>query len=151
MSNSPKTLGVIAALMLLAGFATSQLLVGSGYPFPASPWTLLVSIPVIGLAVLIFSLPIRRYTRSLAKSERAKRPSNHYSYRVLLLARAGQLTAAGFLGWHLGALIWAGMFAPIAELQASGWLGTAGSTLMLLSCYLAEWNCRAPKDSGDRG
>jgi Zn-dependent protease len=68
----------------------------------------------------------------------------------LVLARAIILTAAGFFGWHLGGLIWLFTFsnAP-SQLVTPALIGLAGSLIMLLAGYLAEFNCRTTKNKDE--
>jgi hypothetical protein len=102
-----------------------------------------------GLAIYLLTLPISGYRAKVEKlvSPAPKRPNPFYAFRLLVLARAVMLTGAGFLGWHLGQLVWLVSFsvAPIG-LVAPTLFGLGGSGLMLLGGILAELNCRLPKD-----
>ena len=145
-----KILTILAWVVIGAalGFSASELSEALGFSYPLSPNTLLVTLPFIAIAIYLLSLPILRYRKALEKAwpKPVERPNPFYAVRVLVLARAISLTAAGFLGWHLGGLIWLFTFsnAP-SQLVTPTLLAVLGSFLMLLAGYLAEFNCRAPK------
>jgi hypothetical protein len=141
--------GVIGVAL---GVSASELSEALGFSYPVSPDTLLVTLPFIGVAIYFLSLPIFRYRKALEKTgpNLVERPNPFYAVRVLVLARAIILTAAGFLGWHLGGLIWLFSFsnAP-SQLVTPTLIGLIGSLLMLLAGSLSEFNCRAPKNKDE--
>ncbi len=149
----PNQLLAFLAIGMIGGLSAAQLATGFGLAFPQSPWTLILTLPAIGIAVLIASLPIARYRRQLTKVEegkRAARPNPFYAFRVLIVARATALTAALFAGWYLGGLIWLFGFsvAPAALVTSSG-IGLLAAGLMLGCAVAAEHNCKAPSDPGE--
>jgi hypothetical protein len=141
--------GVIGAAL---GFSASELSEALGFSYPVSPNTLLATLPFIGVAIYFLSLPIFRYRKALERAEPkpVERPNPFYAVRVLVLARAIILTAAGFFGWHLGGLVWLFTFsnAP-SQLVTPALIGLAGSLIMLLAGYLAEFNCRTTKNKDE--
>lgn len=152
-SLQPSQLLAFLASGVVLGLSGAQLFTGFGMAFPQSPWTMIITLPLIGLAVLIASLPIVRYRKKLEKyteGERPARPNPFYAFRVLVIARATSLAAALFAGWHLGGLIWLFSFsvAPTALVASSG-SGAAGSLVMLGCALVAEQNCKAPRDPGE--
>jgi succinate dehydrogenase hydrophobic anchor subunit len=67
-----------------------------------------------------------------------------------LLAKASALTGAGFIGWHLGALI-AQLSLPVsftaALLQNS--FGLVASLVLTVAAIISEQICRLPEDPGN--
>lgn len=152
-SLQPNQLGVFLAVGLILGLSLVQLLTGSGMAFPQSPWSMILILPLIGISVYLASLPIARYRKKLEsyiEGPRPQRPNPFFAFRLLLIARATALTAALFAGWHLGAMLWLVSFsvAP-AALTTPTALGIIGSIAMLIGGYLAEQNCKTPKDPGE--
>lgn len=134
---------------VIAGGSVAQLTSGYGLAFPASDAFLATSLIAIGIAVYGATFPIFRYRRLVEKriTQAVKRPDPLLSFRLLVLSRAVMITAVGFLGWHIGQLIWLWVFsiAP-AALVTPTILGAAASLLLYLGGLGAEFNCRLPKD-----
>ena len=143
-----RALTLIGLIAFIAAAAASQLATGFGFAIPAAPPSVAVTVVVIGIAVLVASLPISSYRRQKESGKRVTRPNPFYAVRVLLFSRAAEITATGFLGWNLGLGIWLAAFTPAALMQQ-----TLVSALFclggLLAALLAEWNCRAPKDGDE--
>jgi hypothetical protein len=146
------------SLRLLAGFLLvggafgalgSEFLVSTGYSFPVSDGSLTATLVGIGLGIYLATLPILIYrikTES-KNSGTVKRPDPLLSFRLLVLARAVILTATGFLGWHLGQVLWLlTVSVGPAGLVSQTVLGILSSVAMLVGGVLAEYNCRLPKD-----
>ena len=152
-SLQPNQILAFLAVGLITGLSAAQLASGFGYAFAQSPWTLIATLPMIGVAVLIASLPIARYRRQKARAEegkRAPRPNPFYAFRVLIIARATALTGALFAGWYLGGLAWLfGFSVAPGALVASSIFGLAGAAVMLSLALVAEHNCKAPSDPGE--
>jgi hypothetical protein len=145
---SPSRVSALGVAALASGFMVAEVLVGYGSPFPVSPASVALSLAVIGIGVFSASFPISRYRKAREQGLTAKRPNPFTAFRILLFARAATITAAGFLGWFTGQLLW--LFTrgnPVEGLVTATALGVAGSALMLILGFLAELNCRAPKDS----
>ncbi len=134
---------------VIAGGSVAQLTSGYGLAFPASDTFLATSLVAIGIAIYGATFPIFRYRRLVEKqiTQAVKRPDPLLSFRLLVLSRAVMITALGFLGWHIGQLIWLWVFsiAP-SGLVSPTILGAAASLLMYLGGLGAEFNCRLPKD-----
>ena len=132
----------------------TQLFAGFGQAFPQSPLSLLLTMPLIGIAVVLAALPIYRYRRAVENytdGPRPARPNPFYALRVLLLSRATALAGMVFVGWHLGALLWLTVFsvAPQGPVQLTS-LGILSSLVMLAGGLIGQQFCRAPKGgSGD--
>ena len=130
-----------------------QLLAGFGQSFPQSPLTLIVTMPLIGLAVVIATWPIYRYRKAVeghSSGPRPERPNPFYALRALVLSRATALAGAMFVGWHFGALIWLVVFsvAPAGPLLITS-IAVVSSIAMLVSGLVGQNNCKAPRDGGE--
>ena len=131
------------------GLTAAQLATGLGYSFPLSQWSMILMLPLIGVAIYLATLPIYRYRKSLEKWEsgpRPSRPNPFFAFRALVISRAIALTAALFAGWYLGGLIWLVSFsiAP-SGLTTPTVFGAIGSLVMLGGGLAGEYNCRAPR------
>lgn len=144
--STAKVLG-LGVSTLAGGFAVSEILVGYGSVFPVAPVSLALSLAVIGVGVFAASFPIARYRKAREQGLPAKRPNPFTAFRILIFARAATITAAGFLGWFSGQLIWLLTLGnPVEGLIVATGLSAGGSALMLILGLLAELNCKAPKD-----
>jgi cytochrome bd-type quinol oxidase subunit 2 len=134
---------------VLAGALVSQLTAGFGLTFATTDAFLATSLVVIGLGIYGATYPIFRYRNQVEKASanRVKRPDALLSFRLLVLSRAVMITGLGFVGWHIGQLIWLWIFsiAPTG-LVAPTIVGAVASMLMYLGGLGAEYNCRLPKD-----
>ena len=127
----------------------AQLFAGFGQSFPQSPATLLLTMPGIGIAVVLITLPIYRYRKaveSYTQGPRPERPNPFYALRALVLSRATALAGTVFAGWHLGALIWLVVFsvAPQGPVLVTS-IGILSSLVMLAGGLLGQHNCKAPR------
>ena len=131
------------------GISVSQFASVTGSAFLATSSSLSITLGAIGIVIYFLTWPILRYRLKIEKQvhPQPKRPNPFYAFRLLVLSRAITLTGGGFLGWHLGQIIWLFSFsvAP-AGLVAPTLFGLGGSALMLLGGLAAEYNCRLPKD-----
>jgi divalent metal cation (Fe/Co/Zn/Cd) transporter len=131
------------------GASFSAILVASGQPFPQSPSSLAITLVGIAIAVCLATLPIQRYKRQLEKKPNSKiaRPNPLTAFRLFVLSRATTIAAAGFVGWHLGQLIWLVSFTlSPAGLVGPTLYGLLASVAMLAGGLVAESNCKLPKD-----
>jgi hypothetical protein len=131
----PAGLASFLAAGAVLGLTAAQLATGLGYSFPLSPWSMILMLPLIGVAIYLATLPIYRYRKSLEKWEsgpRPSRPNPFFAFRALVISRAIALTAALFAGWYLGGLIWLVSFsiAP-SGLTTPTVFGAVGSLVML--------------------
>ncbi|MEY4990749.1 MAG: hypothetical protein RIS08_975 [Actinomycetota bacterium] len=147
-SSNAKGLALIGLIAFIASAGSAQFATGFGLALPLAPASLAVTVFVIGVAVMAASIPILNYRRKKESGKISARPNPFYAVRVLLFARAAQITATGFLGWHLGLGIWLVAFTPATVVQE-----TFFAALLcfggLLAALLAEWNCKAPKDGDE--
>lgn len=130
-----------------------QLLAGFGQSFPQSPLSLIVTMPLIGLAVVLATLPIYRYRKAVEEyrsGPRPERPNPFYALRALVLSRATALAGTIFAGWHFGALIWLVVFsvAPAGPVSVTN-IAVVSSIAMLVGGLVGQNNCKAPRDGGE--
>ena len=98
-------------------------------------------------SIYVYVIRIFRTFKSAERGEFAKRPNPFFAIRILLFARATSITATGFSGWFLGQLGWLFLFGnPVEALVTTTALALLAGLAMLVLGYLAELNCRAPKD-----
>ena len=144
-------------LSLVGGFLYSSWAVANGYHVPVSALSLSVSVLVVAMVLLVLALPIYKYKRSLKKALEAKDNKNQrvlpvdpfYAVRVLLLAKASAITAALFVGWHLGVIGYL-LNAPVLAYDALGPNVTASvvSVILLVAAFVVQSICRLPNNSG---
>jgi len=144
------TLFWIALASFVLGVSVTQLAIGFGLPFPVMPISLGPSLVLIGVAIYLSSLPVASYLRAREKGKSVLPPNPFYATRVVIFAKAGALTASGFLGWHLGQLIWGLSTGVVAELIIGTLLLLGGSSaIALVGSVLAERNCRISDSGGE--
>ena len=150
-----KASSVIAVIfgISVVSFLAVRLMVSNGMAIPTSPSNLLLALAFIAAVLLALSIPIWRYKTALTKYKTGTRPKRvdpFYAVRVVLLAKASALTGAGFIGWHLGALI-AQLSLPVsftaALLQNS--FGLVASVVLTVAAIVAEQICRLPDEPKD--
>jgi hypothetical protein len=150
-----KTSSVIAVIFGLSvvSFLTVRLMVSNGMAIPTSPTNLLIALAFIAVVLLALSIPIWRYKAALTQYKTGTRPKRvdpFYAVRVVLLAKASALTGAGFVGWHIGALV-AQLSLPVsftaALLQNS--FGLVASLVLTVAATISEQICRLPEDPGN--
>ena len=149
MKLRPELIGYWLLAGLVLGISASQFLVATGNAFAVSGETLIFSLGAIGILIYFLTLPILRYRLKVEKQvePKPKRPNPFLSFRLLVLSRAIVLSGSGFVGWHIGQLIWLLTFSVSpAALVTPTWFGMASSVLMLVGGLFAEFNCRLPKD-----
>ena len=140
-------------VMVMLSINIVQLFAGFGQSYPQSPISLIITMPLIGIAVVLATLPIYRYRKAVEQhtsGPRPERPSPFYAVRALVLSRATALAGAIFAGWHLGALIWLVVFsvAPTSPVIQTSF-ALVSSVVMLIAGLLGQNNCKAPRDGGD--
>ena len=134
----------------VVAFFVVRLMISNGMPIPTSPTNLLLALAFIAIVLLGLSVPIWRYKTALTQYKTGARPKRvdpFYAVRVVLLAKASALTGAGFVGWHLGALV-AQLSLPVsftaALLQNS--FGLVASLVLMAAAISSEQICRLPDE-----
>ena len=137
---------------ITAGFLIPRILVVNGGKIPVTSLSLLLTLPIIGILLVIAAVPMIRYRRALAAqlktptSTRPKRVNPFYAVRLVLMAKAIAISGSIFTGWHLG-LVWMQLTAPVvASSIVQNSLALVGSIVMLVSGIFVERICRLPED-----
>jgi hypothetical protein len=136
-----------------AGYLLPQILINNGGSIPISPWSIVITLPLIAMALVVMAIPIYRYRRAIleiAKTKsltRPKRLNPFYAVRVLLLAKSIAISGSIFTGWHLG-VVWLQVTSPVipsSTLQNA--LALIGSFLMTAIALIVERICKITEDS----
>jgi hypothetical protein len=136
-----------------AGYLLPQILINNGGSIPISPWSIVITLPLIAIALVVMAIPIYRYRRAIleiAKTKsltRPKRLNPFYAVRVLLLAKSIAISGSIFTGWHLG-VVWLQVTSPVipsSTLQNA--LALIGSFLMTAIALIVERVCKITEDS----
>lgn len=152
------------ALSTAAGYGYSVWAINSGRVIPVSGVTLSISVIVVAVILISLAIPIWRYKRNLKKATDAleQNPTAKvnkpmpvdpfYAVRVLILAKAGAVTASMLGGWHIGVLI-KQYTAPVVVESSTGTNIAAGiaSLVLLVVSFIVEWMCRLPSNPNDPG
>lgn len=145
-------LSAIAVLWVSLGYFYLQWLLSSGMQLNFSHPLLAINLFLTGAVVYALSLRVLSYQRKLAEfrdgktSKRPARPDPIWSFRLLILTKSVAYVGAGFLGWHLGALVFLLVNTPTQVFPAIAVLGTASSIMTVAAGILGERNLRTPDD-----
>lgn len=146
MKVETRAVFLTAVVIGFLGYLAAQLLVGSGNSFPTPATSISLTLFVVAVAGYLASVPIARYTKARERGENKAPPSPFYAVRVLALAGALKLTGSAFAGWGIGLLLWLLVASvPTGNMIPTLALAICGAVLVV-SGYLAELNCKAPKD-----
>ena len=138
-----------------AGYLLPQILINTGGSIPISPWSIVITLPLIAIALVVMAVPIYRYRRAIleiAKTKSTTRPKRlnpFYAVRVVLLAKSIAISGSIFSGWHLG-VVWLQVTSPVipsSTLQNA--LALIGSFLMTAIALIVERICKITEDSTD--
>lgn len=147
-------------LATVAGFLISNFAIANGYPIPVSNLSLSFSIVVVSAVLFVLALPIARYKKQLKlsyadKSVTSLRPvpvDPFYAVRVLVLSKASAITAALFIGWHIGVIV--KLFTLPVLATDSLWpnvIALAVSLILLIVAFLVQRICKLPNDPTPKG
>jgi uncharacterized protein HemY len=156
--------GVWLALSTAAGYGYSVWAINNGRVIPVSGITLAISVIVVAVILISLAIPIWKYKRNLKKATAAleQNPAAKvnkpmpvdpfYAVRVLILAKAGAVTASMLGGWHIGVLI-KQYTSPVVVESSTGTNIAAGiaSLVLLAVSFIIEWMCRLPSDPNGPG
>lgn len=159
-----KPISIIGVAVWLAvstatGYGYSAWAINSGRAIPVSGVTLAISVIVVAVILISLAVPIWRYKHNLKKATLAleQNPTAKvvkpmpvdpfYAVRVLVLAKAGAVTASMLGGWHIGVII-KQYTAPVVVESSTGTNIAAGiaSLVLLAVSFIVEWMCRLPSD-----
>lgn len=153
-----QTLLAWAVISTTAGYLVPKLIVAGGGQVPLATLSLIITLPLIAVLLVVFSIPMIRAYRAGARINRkvASYRANDkprslinpfYAVRVVLLAKAIAIAGAIFFGWQLG-LVWLQFTSPVVS--AAIWYNLAaliGALLMLIAGWVIERVCRIRDDS----
>jgi hypothetical protein len=146
--TSPTTLVALAVSGGALMYAGEMVLVRMGQPTLIPPVTLAIALALLGVIIPILAWPIRQLTRS---TQRSSPVDPFYATRVLLVAKAGSVTAAGLLGVGVGAAVFVlGRMVVVWSQVVETSLTIAGSVLLLVGALVAErWCVLPPSDEAE--
>jgi hypothetical protein len=149
------TLVAWAVSATTAGYLVPLVLINGGGSIPISPWSIVITLPLIAVALGIMAIPIYRYRKAVleaAKTKSPKRPKRlnpFYAVRVLLLAKSIAISGSIFTGWHLG-VVWLQVTSPVIPSSTmQNALALIGSFLMTVIALIVERICKVTEDSED--
>lgn len=135
-----------------AGYLLPQIVVNQGGSIPISPLNIIITLPLIGIILVLMALPIFKYRKALlarAKDSAAARPlplNPFYAVRILLLAKAISISGAIFSGWHMG-VVWLQLSSPIIPSSTlQNVIALIGAIIMTICAVIVERVCRVIDD-----
>ncbi|MEY4559216.1 MAG: hypothetical protein RLZ82_231 [Actinomycetota bacterium] len=135
-----------------AGYLLPQIVVNQGGSIPISPLNIIITLPLIGIILVLMAIPIFKYRKALlerAKDSSAARPlplNPFYAVRILLLAKAISISGAIFTGWHIG-VVWLQLSSPIVPSSTiQNVIALVGSVIMTVCAVIVERVCRVIDD-----
>jgi len=135
-----------------AGYLLPQIVMNNGGAIPISPLNIIITLPLIGIVLVLMAIPMFRYRRSLlAKAKDNSLPRSmpinpFYAVRLVLLAKAISISGAIFSGWHLG-VVWLQFTTPIIPTStAQNALALIGAIVMTICAIIVERVCRIIDD-----
>lgn len=136
---------------LTLAFFVAEYLVQNGEAIPAAGLEIIVTLPLLGLAVVFMAIPIFKYRKAMVDRKVVPRVNPFYAVRVVLLAKAMALSGAIFTGWHAG-LAWAQFSSPVVSdaIWQNLW-AMLGAIVMVVCGLIVERNCRVPEDDKTDG
>jgi hypothetical protein len=146
----PTTPTTLVALAVVGGalmFAAELVLLRLGQPIVVPPITLAVALALLGAIIPALAWPVRKLTHGQAPTGLM---DPFYATRVLLVSKAGSLTASALTGGGVGVLVFLAGRAVIAWPQVFVTsLTLAGGILMLIGALVAERWCVIPPSDGE--
>lgn len=135
-----------------AGYLLPKLVVSTGGAIPISPWNIIVTLPLIGIILLLMAIPMFKYraaTNARVKDSNKQRPmplNPFYAVRLVLLAKAISISGAIFSGWHIG-VVWLQLTSPvITAATMQNVFALIGSLVMTVCAIIVERVCRITDD-----
>jgi hypothetical protein len=145
--TAPTTLLALAVIGGALMYAAELVLLRLGQPIVVPPITLAVALALLGVIIPVLAWPVRNVTRD-GSSPGYIDP--FYATRVLLVSKAGSLTASALTGGAIGVLAFLIGRAVIAWPQVLVTsLTLAGGILMLAGALLAERWCAIPPSDAE--
>lgn len=139
--TSPWTLIAIVAGGGLVGWFVELILVAMGRAVVVPPYPLAAALVVLAVAVVAVAIPVRRVARGIPGA----RVDPFYATRVVVLAKAVAIAAAGLAGLFGGALAFVATRPVVVDdLLWKSIAGLAASAALLAAGLIAEGMCRIP-------
>ena len=136
-----------------AGYLLPKFVVNGGGAIPISPWNIIVTLPLIGIILLLMAIPMIKYRSALKarlKDSTKQRPmpmNPFYAVRLVLLAKSIAISGAIFSGWHIG-VVWLQLTSPvITAATMQNVLALVGSIVMTVCAIIVERICRITDDA----
>jgi hypothetical protein len=145
----PFFLVLLAVVGAGAGILLQVILASTGAAAASAPFTLALSLAVIGVLVVVFAVPVRRAVRDRDKHK----VDPFYASRVVVLAKASSIAGSLLLGATsaiLGYLLTRAVIAAVGSIFTSG-AAVVGSIILLVCGLVAESMCILPPDDEDKG
>lgn len=145
-----------------AGYLLPQIVISGGGSIPISPWNIIVTLPAIGIVLILMAIPMFRYRKALLEvtktnkagnvvklSDRPKRINPFYAVRLVMLAKSISISGAIFSGWHLG-VVWLQLTQPVIPTSTfQNTLGLIGAVVMTVCAIIVERICKITDDLPD--
>lgn len=145
-----------------AGYLLPQFVISGGGSIPISPWNIIVTLPAIGIVLIVMAIPMLKYRRALMAvtkasqagkqvklSDRPKRLNPFYAVRLVILAKSISISGAIFSGWHLG-VVWLQLTQPVIPTSTlQNGLGLIGAVVMTVCAIVVERICKITDDLPD--
>jgi hypothetical protein len=145
----PFVLVLFAVIGAGAGLLLQVILASTGAAVASAPFTLALSLAVIGVLVIVFAVPVRRAVRDREKH----RVDPFYATRVVILAKASSIAGSLLFGATtaiVGYLLTRTVIAAVGSIFTSG-AAVVGSVVLLVCGLVAENMCSLPPDDEDKG
>jgi hypothetical protein len=131
-----------------AGYLLPKILVSGGGAIPISPLNIIVTLPLIGIILLLMAIPMFKYRKAnqlRVKDSSKPRPmplNPFYAVRLVVLAKAIAVSGAIFSGWHLG-VVWLQLTSPVVPSSTlQNGFALLGSIVMTVCAVIVERICR---------
>ncbi|HEY7796871.1 MAG TPA: DUF3180 domain-containing protein, partial [Microbacteriaceae bacterium] len=141
-----------AVVWLALGYFYLQWLLSAGQALVFTHPLLAINLFLTGAIVYSLTLRIASYQRKLRDfregkiTKRPARPDPIWSFRLLVLSKSVAYVGSGFLGWHLGALVFLVMSTSNQLFPTLAVWGTLSSLMTVVAGILSERNLRTPDD-----
>ena len=138
-----------------AGYLLPKFVVNAGGAIPISPLNIIITLPLIGVLLVLMAIPMFRYRKaSMARSKDIAKPrpmpmNPFYAVRLVLLAKAIAVSGAIFSGWHIG-VVWFQLTSPIVPSSTlQNGLALLGAVVMTACAIIVERICRITDDGSE--
>ena len=138
-----------------AGYLLPKFVVNAGGAIPISPLNIIITLPLIGILLVLMAIPMFRYRKaSLARTKDISKPrpmpmNPFYAVRLVLLAKAIAISGAIFSGWHIG-VVWLQLTSPIIPSSTlQNGFALLGAIGMTACAIIVERICRITDDGSE--